>query len=335
MRPIPPELQSGPFTIEFARAHDVSEKMLRGSRFTRVLPRVWRTTDHVMTRADEIQAARLALPTRARLSHQTRIEALGYDPAATGPLHFTIAGDHHLVLPGIVLHRTEALPPSTAEGVHPAAAFIQACATETLSRAVRLGDFLLTQAHMSREEVVEIARLHPWRPGARPATSILHLLDDSVRSPRESDTRLWLVAAGLPRPQCNARVPLGERRAATIDLWLPQWKHAIEVEGRQHFDDPAQVESDVHRYAGFRAFDISYTQVTGAMARQPITVVMHIHDALVARGYDGPPPRFEERWRDLGHPIPSAGLRWGGDSASVSALRPDAHSPLPRRPPVT
>lgn len=318
VKPIPPELQHGPFTPAFAREHGVSEKMLRGKRFLRILPGVWRAADHAMSRDDDVDAARLALPARARLSHRTRIEQLGYDTRAAGPIHLAIAGDHHLSLPNIVLHRTEMLPPSTDDGVHPAAAWIQVCASATLAEAVRLGDFLLSNRHMTREDVVDIARLHPWRPGARQSVAVLPLLDEPVRSPRESDTRIWLVAAGLPRPESNAEVPFVGRRSVRVDLWLERWRHAIEVEGRQHFEDPAQVESDVHRYAGYRDLGISYTQVTGAMARQPIAVVMHIHEALVARGYDGPEPVFDDRWRALAHPIPSRGLRWAGDSASVA-----------------
>lgn len=310
MKPIPDALLHGPFTPTFAREHGVSEKMLRGKRFTRILPGVWRSTDHVMSRADEVEAARLALPDRARLSHRTRIEQLGHDPRAAGPIHFTIAGDHHLVLTNIVLHRTEVMPPSDRDGVHPAAAFIQICAAETLLEVVRVGDFLLSNGHMTKEDVVAFARLHPWRPGARQARAVLPLLDDSVRSPRESDTRLWMLAAGLPRPACNAVVPFLGGRTVTVDLWLAAWEHAIEVEGVQHFNDPAQVESDVHRYAGFRSLGISYTQVTGAMATQPIAVVMLIHDALVARGYTGPAPVFESAWRDVWRTVPSRGLRW-------------------------
>lgn len=313
MRQIPTALLSGPFTPEQARSHGVGEKMLRGRRFTRVLPGVWRATAHVMSRADDVEAARLALPSRARLSHRTRIETLGYDPIATGLIHFTIAGDHHLTLPGIVLHRTEALPPHDPAGVHPAAAFIQACADVSLGDAVRLGDFLLSGSHMTRVDVTELAALQPWRPGTRQATSILPLLDDSVRSPRESDVRLWMVAAGLPRPACNAPVMTTGPRPVAVDLWLPRYRHAIEVEGRQHFTDALQVESDVHRYAAYRHTDISYSQVTGAMCTQPIAVVMHLHEAIVGRGYRGPAPVFEHRWRDVWQPIPRRGLRWGGD----------------------
>lgn len=335
MRPIPLPLLQGPFTPATAREHGVGEKMLRGQRFTRVLPGVWRASEHAMTRADEITAAQLALPERARLSHRTRIEHLGYDARARGTLHFTIAGDLHLDLPGIMLHRTAVLPPCDDVGVHPAAAFIQACAEETLIEAVRLGDYLLTGGHMDPLAVTETVAAQPWRPGTRQALSILPLLDGRVRSPRESDTRMWLVAAGLPRPQCNVAVFEGGRRLGEVDLWLPQWRHAIEVEGHQHFDEARQVERDVHRYGGFRAHDISYTQVTGAMSTAPVAVVMQIDTALRSRGYDGPAPVFGDHWQDLWRPIRSRGLRWAGDSASTQTHQTDAHSPPPPPPPLS
>ena len=122
---IPDELSTGPFTAEAARSLGVSEKVLRGKRFRRIFPRVWVCADHTMSQLDWISAASMAMPERAQVSHITRIQAAGLDIGSRRPLHFTVAGDLHIDLDEIFLHRTEVLPPLDGVGVTPAAAFIQ------------------------------------------------------------------------------------------------------------------------------------------------------------------------------------------------------------------
>jgi hypothetical protein len=39
--------------------------------------------------------------------------------------------------------------------------------------------------------------------------------------------------------------------------------------------------------------------VTKEHARHPRTVVRRVYEALVARGYRGPAPVFDQRWTDL------------------------------------
>lgn len=243
------------------------------------------------------------MPGQARLSHESRIELLGYPGrTASGPVHFTVAGDLHLDLDGIFLHRTEVLPPCDDDGVRPGAALVQMSAESTLLELVKVGDWLMRHGHVTREEISEVARLHPWRPGARGVREVLPLLDDNAWSLGESEVRARLEAAGLPRAATNVPLYDGSIHLGTADLWLPQWRLAIEVEGQQHFEDPLQVEYDVHRYAGYRRAGIDYLQITKALRRQPRAMVNTVHRELVRLGYVGPAPRFGRRWHALSLP---------------------------------
>ncbi|RLV55599.1 hypothetical protein D9V41_10980 [Aeromicrobium phragmitis] len=297
---VPDYFLNHPFTRAELVDAGISPRVLESSRFRRIHPRVWAHRDFVPSRADTVYAARLAMPPEARLSHESRLEVLGYPwPHVSRRVHFTIAGDLHLDLDGIFLHRTEVLPPCDDEGVTPAAAIVQMCAARSLLDVVKAGDWLLRHQHATREEIGEVARLHPWRPGAKGVRAVLPLLDGNAWALGESEVRVRLEAAGLPRPATNVPLYHGSVHLGTADLWLAQWRLAIEVEGQQHFVDPRQVESDVHRYAGYRRAGINYLQITKALRRQPRAMVTTVHRELVRLGYGGPPPRFGGRWHAL------------------------------------
>jgi hypothetical protein len=48
-----------------------------------------------------------------------------------------------------------------------------------------------------------------------------------------------------------------------------------------------------------RGAGVPYVQATNEKLQRPRRLVHEVHGALVARGYDGPPPVFGERWRSL------------------------------------
>jgi hypothetical protein len=75
--------------------------MLEGRRFVRLLPTVHRHRDHVMSYDDWVVAAQPALPTRARLTGLTRIQALGLDFGPRWPLRLVVEGDLHLASHGV------------------------------------------------------------------------------------------------------------------------------------------------------------------------------------------------------------------------------------------
>lgn len=305
---IPPVLLAGPFTAAYARSVGVSEKVLRGKRFRRLFPRVWVHVDHAMTDRDWIAAATMAMPRRAQLSHLTRIQALGLDLGPAKPLRFTVAGDLHLDIDDIFLHRTEVLPPLDDVGVTPAAAFIQYCADARMIDAIKVGDWLLHHRHMTVLEVAELARRDHWRPGARQVRRVLPHLDAGSRSLKESESRAVLVFAGLPRPEANKDVRNARGEILGYgDLVYLVWKLLVEYEGRQHLNDLNQWNSDIDRYRDFRDEGWRYVQVTNEKLETPKKLVAEVYGQLVRGGYDGPAPVFGDRWSALFAPIPSSG----------------------------
>ncbi|HEU5036717.1 MAG TPA: hypothetical protein VFT70_06925, partial [Nocardioides sp.] len=61
--------------------------------------------------------------------------------------------------------------------------------------------------------------------------------------------------------------------------------------------------ADLDRYALLRGADVPYVQVTKEKLARPKTLVGEVYRALLARGYDGPPPVFGDQWRQLFLPL--------------------------------
>lgn len=302
--PIVPEaLRRRPFNIREAAKLGLTERRLRGKSWRRLFPRVWVNAGHVMSDLDWIAAATCAMPDRAQLSHVSRIQALGLDFGPLRPFHFTVAGDLHIDLDDIYLHRTEVLPPLDDVGVTPAAAFIQYCAAARMIDAIKVGDWLLHHRHMTMLEVGELSHHHRWRPGARQVRHVLSYLDGASRSLKESETRALVMFSGLPAPEVNVDLEVGGRHLGCVDLLFRLWLLVLEYEGRQHAETVQQFQIDITRYAGFRDASVAYLQITNEMLQQPRALLLRIHRMLVDRGYDGPALVFAGRWASLFEPI--------------------------------
>ena len=273
-----------------------------------------------MTHLDWIVAAELALPDRAHCSHVTRIQRLGLDHGPKTPLHFSIAGDHHLDLPDVFLHRTEVLPPVDASGVVPTAAFIGLASTARLIDLIKVGDWMLHHQHMTTNGLVEQAHRDLWRPGARQALAVVGHLNSQSRSLPESETRAVLVFAGLPVPEVNRELVMDGRVFAIGDLVYLLWRLVVEYEGSHHQLDRHQWTGDIDRYACFRESGLRYLQVTKEKLARPRTLVSEVYRQLILGGYDGPQPTFGTRWHSLFAPVTVR----GGDLASRRRSKVDA-----------
>lgn len=304
MRELPPELLVGPFTRERALSLGVTKSMFAGRRLTRVHPRVWCRAGQSLTEAQAIGAARLAIPHGAQLTHLSRLRQLGLDFGAGQPLHFVMAGELHLSIDGIFLHRTLALAPTDEVGITPTGAFIAFCSSARVIDAIQVGDWLVRHGHITLRELTDLALDALWRDGADEALWVTEHLDGRSRSLKESETRAVLAFSGLPKPQVNHPIVL-DAMTLVGDLVLLPWGLVVEYDGSHHQEVRAQYTSDIDRYALFRAHRVPYLQVTKERLAQPRILVGAVHRALVDLGYTGPAPQVGEEWRRLFAPIRS------------------------------
>jgi hypothetical protein len=295
---MPENLMSRPFSRRQAMVAGVTGRMLRGQRFVRILPRVYRYRDHEMTDDDWVVAARLALPERAKLTGITRIQQLGLDYGPHLPVRFVVEGDLHLAFDQIFLHRTKRLPPTDDIGVTPASAFLAYCRRARVIDAIKVGDWLLHHDHMTLGEVHNLALAEQWRDGADESLWVLDHLEGDSRSLPESETRAVLEFAGLPAPSGNRRLPI-DGAIVIGDLVCLSWRTVVEYEGSHHQQDRGQYVSDIDRYSVMRRHDFGYVQVTTEKLARARPLTREVYRELVSRGYDGPPPRFGPRWHSL------------------------------------
>ena len=115
----------------------------------------------------------------------------------------------------------------------------------------------------------------------------------------EAELLAFFVFAGLPMPDVNVAIEVAPGVELTPDFRFTHYEQVVEYEGGQHQDDRAQYVADIDRYALYRRHDVPYELVTKERMRSPRATVRLVHRALVARGYDGPPPEFGEQWDSL------------------------------------
>ena len=299
MRSVPDHLRKGPVRRSDALADDVSRDVLEGVQFRRLHQGVYVHRDHEMTWDDRVEAARLALPESARTTGATRLRQLGLDVGAPMPLHFVVEGDLHLVLDGVFLHRTVKMPPNDDDGVTTEAAFVAFCAAARVIDAVKAGCVLLHMGELHLDLLEQILSEEKWRRGVPETAYVLPFLDGRCRSMPEAELLAYVVFAGLPMPEVNCTIEVGDGVELTPDQWFRDYTFAVEYEGSQHQEDRDQYNADIDRYGLYRRHHIAYELVTKERMRSPKATIRLVHRALVARGYDGPSPDFGGMWPRL------------------------------------
>lgn len=310
-RPLPAELRNRPFSRAEALAAGITPRMLQHRRIVEVFPSVYRLEILELTDAQWIDAAQLALPSDARLSHTTRLRRLGLEIGDLKPMHFTVARDLHLAIDDIFLHRTVRMPACDDQGVAIASAFIGSASMVTLLDLVTIGDWLLHRGLLDVGIVSHLARRDPWRPGSEAALGVLSELDARSRSVKESESRMILSRCGLPVPEVNGDIVEEGEFVGCGDLVFRRWKLVVEYEGRQHAFSIKQFRTDIDRYGRFRRHDWAYLQVTAEHLANPRVFALRVYDELVRRGYDGPPPVFGSEWLALFEPAQRVRTRGG------------------------
>jgi very-short-patch-repair endonuclease len=114
---------------------------------------------------------------------------------------------------------------------------------EDVVEAVVIIDSLLSQRVTSRELLREYAHARAGDRGWLALSRAIDLADPGAESPQESRTRVRLVLAGIPKPRTQHVITRAGAFLARVDLAWPEWKVAVEYDGRWH-DSPGRFDRD-------------------------------------------------------------------------------------------
>ncbi|MFY1625340.1 hypothetical protein ACN268_19380 [Micromonospora sp. WMMD735] len=152
-------------------------------------------------------------------------------------------------------------------------------------RAVGIVDSLLGRGLTSPAALAEIATRFADRRGGVRARRVFELSDPAAQSPPESHLRVRLVLAGLPRPVAQHPVRLPSGLVLHPDLAWPEFRVAVEYDGRWH-SDPEQLHRDRRRLNHLIAAGWTVLHVTSRRLRDDFPAVAgEVRMVLTQRGW--------------------------------------------------
>ncbi len=215
------------------------------------------------------------------------------DAARNPPWRAGVAGHHTRFRPGeVVLLRGMAV-------TSPLRTWLDLAAMLDLDDLVAAGDFLVCEHDRifgpKRVALVKLAVLrdavrHEFRRrGVVKAREAAELVRVGVDSPPETRIRLALERAGIPGLTLNHAVEDSEGNDASWpDLSIPEWKVAIEYDGRHHLDEK-QMAVDDARNRLMENLGWQQVRITKAMLDDDgdKAVVALVRNALRTQGWTG------------------------------------------------
>ncbi|MET0900449.1 MAG: hypothetical protein ABWY45_21255 [Mycobacterium sp.] len=108
-------------------------------------------------------------------------------------------------------------------------------------------DDLARAVEVQRDPILELAQRYSGARGVARAATAIHLMDAGSESPKESELRLILIDAGLPRPRTQIRVSEGSR-VAFIDMGWDEPMVGLDYEGDHHRRERPTYVTDIGRY---------------------------------------------------------------------------------------
>jgi hypothetical protein len=176
-----------------------------------------------------------------------------------------------------------------------AATFVEVASVLSLNELVAVGDFLILdprvldpldiRPHATLEELWAAIEHNPGR-GVATARHALSRVRSGVESPKETELRLLLEDAGLPRPVCGYE--LKNSRSGTIgwfDLAWPEWKTIAEYDGDQHRTSTRQYNRDISRFDAAAEEDWRVVRVRNSGLRHPQDTVDRVKRGLERGGW--------------------------------------------------
>ncbi len=172
--------------------------------------------------------------------------------------------------------------------------WVESCLLLGFVNRVVVADWLL-RWHIDRGSLVEyLQRTHLG--GVRRARAAMQHARESVDSPRETVIRLCLRFARLPEPEVNVLIGDAVRPVGVPDLPYVRYRVGVEYDGEYHFADLKQRQRDNIRRERFEDAGWRLIIITKEDMRRPREIVWRVYRALRERGYQGPPPIFDDVW---------------------------------------
>ncbi|MFI7432768.1 hypothetical protein [Micromonospora haikouensis] len=152
-------------------------------------------------------------------------------------------------------------------------------------QAVPIIDCLLGRGLVTWGDLTAVTEHNADRPGGRRARWVFGLADGGAQSPPESQLRMRLVLAGLPRPVTQHPVRLASGLVLHPDLAWPAFRVAVEYDGHWHAD-AEQLHRDRQRLNHLVGAGWVVLHVTSRRLHRDFpAVVREVRAALVARGW--------------------------------------------------
>jgi len=288
LRPISNDLTASPISRLRALAGGVTDRMLQGARFDRVLFGVHDfVDDSVPSERERVRrilksATRIRPDVAASCQSAALIWNLPIPPRQLATVHVRALGQ--MRRPQLVAHRGEIGPTSVIDDVRvtsPARTFMDLAAELDDTWLVVVADAMAQRRLITIDGLQEAVRASPDRRGVRRARRVVELVRLGSESPMESILRLVIVSNGLPEPAVNA--PAVDRQhgwLARVDLSYPDSRIAIEYQGDHHRTDIRQWRGDITRTRALQAAGWTVILATADDITSPAHFLNAVCDAL-------------------------------------------------------
>lgn len=228
--------------LELGFPRQVVDDLVR-DRVLRVLHRGVYAVGHRALADDGLRlAALLAVEEQGVLSHWSAAAVLGYAEDADH-LHLTVTDGVHHDRPGLEVHRSRTLAAGDVTVLRrlaitrPARTLVDLAAVAAPRDALRAADIAMRKGCNPAVLRTVLLRL-PGQPGRR---LMAHYLDTrraaalELRSELERLGAELVLGSDLPRPRFNALVAV-EGGAFEVDMWWPDRRLVLELDGRRHHE---------------------------------------------------------------------------------------------------
>lgn len=296
-RPLPARLAARPFTVAEASDAGVHPDRLRARDLDRSVHGARMPLDPSLRerclalvsvcRADAVVCGPTAailhrMPVPHRFAMTTSPVHFAVPPAAPAIRRAGVSG-RRLDIADQDVTAIEAIPVTTLERT-----WCDLAAQLSLPELVAAADALLRARRTDMVRLEAAVDRHPDHRRRPRLTTALALVDPASESPMESELRVLVVLAGLPRPEANAEVRDRDGRfVARVGLLFRQYGEVLEYHGDHHRTDLHQWRRDRTREAELESLGLHVMEVTAVDLRDPDALLDRIARNLIRRGWDG------------------------------------------------